>query len=174
MKKILTLLSCALFFSACQTNVVQEVEMTSLDTAAFPYKVKDYGNWQMNSNQSNVTLAMNTVKAFCALDTNALKPMLGDSIHLTIDAYEFKGTNSQFLAMAKEEMNKYKSIQVKMQDVESVMSKDKKTEYVSLWYKQYNEMKDGTRDSVNLFNDFKIKNGKVIEWSEYVQRFMKK
>ncbi len=173
MKKILPLLAVALLM-ACQNKDATESQKTLLDTTTFPYQIKNYGQWQMNLDQKNVTVAMNAVKAFASLDTAALKPLLGDSVHLTIDGYEFKGTKSQFLQVAQEEMSKYKRIRIEMMDMESVMSRDKKTEYVSLWYKQFNETKDGKMDSIKLFNDFKIKNGKVLEWEEYAQHYMQK
>ena len=58
-----------------------------------------------------------------------------------------------------------------MQDWVSVISKDKEHEWVTLWYKQINTMKDGTVDSLSVIDDLKIKNGKVVILDEKVQKF---
>jgi hypothetical protein len=137
-------------------------------------RIKDAETWEMNTDSKNLLVAMNAVKAFENRDTAALKAFIGDSINLVVDGYEFKGLKADFIKSAQEEMNKYKSITIKMEDAESVINKDKSKQWVSLWYKQYWEDKDGKKDSVNYFNDIKIKDGKVVIWSEYVQHAMKK
>ena len=54
-----------------------------------------------------------------------------------------------------------------MQDWESVISKDKNEEYVTIWYRQYGENEDGKKDSIDVINDLKMKNGKIIGLDEY-------
>lgn len=174
MKKLSLLFSIALLFAACQNKDVVTTDSAKADTTKYPYTPKKIQGWEMNRDSKNTVVAMSALKAFQNLDTMALKPFLGDSIHLTIDGYEFKGTNTQFLKEARHEMDRFKSIQIELQDMESVINKDKTDEYVSLWYKQISSFKDGKADTVNLFNDFKLKGGKIIEWSEYVQHPMKK
>lgn len=174
MKKLSFLFLVALSFAACQNKETMATGGSSSDTTKYPYTIKDPEEWEMNSDPKNLLLAMNTVKAFENLDTTALKPLIGDSIHLIVDSYEFKGLKGDFLKTAQMEMDKYKSITITLQDRESVISKSKKEEWVSLWYKQVSEMKDGKKDTLNFFNDLRIKDGKVIIWSEYVQHPMKK
>ncbi|TCD00661.1 hypothetical protein EZ449_20055 [Pedobacter frigidisoli] len=174
MKKISSLFVIALFFAACQNKEAKTTDSATADTTKYPYTPKKNRNWEMNADSKNMVVAMSALKAFANLDTTSLKPLLGDSLQLNVDGYEFKGTSSQFLKEAKHEMDKFKSIKIMLEDMESVISKDKTEEYVSLWYTQASEMKDGKTDTVNFFNDFKLKNGKVVHWSEYVQHPMKK
>ena len=174
MKKLSMLFFATALLAACQNKETTATAGSSADTTKYPYTIKDPKEWEMNTDPANLLLAMNTVKAFENLDTAALKPFLGDSINLVVDAYEFKGLKADFIKTAQMEMDKYKSLTITLQDRESVISKDKTEEWVSLWYKQVSETKDGKKDSVNFFNDFRIKNGKVIIWSEYVQHPMAK
>ncbi|RZK58436.1 MAG: hypothetical protein EOO91_08280 [Pedobacter sp.] len=174
MKKLAFLFLVALCFAACQNKETTATAGSSSDTTKYPYTIKDPEEWEMNSDPKNLLVAMNTVKAFENSDTAALKPLIGDSIHLIVDSYEFKGLKADFLKTAQMEMDKYKSISITLQDRESVISKSKKEEWVSLWYKQVSEMKDGKKDTVNFFNDLRLKEGKVIIWSEYVQHPMQK
>lgn len=173
MKKLSTLFLCALLFASCQNKDVTTTDVKT-DTTHYPYVIKDAENWEMNSDSRNLLIAMGAIKAFENRDTAALKSFIGDSINLVVDGYEFKGVRADFIKVAQEEMDKYKSITIKMEDAESVSNKDKSKQWVSLWYKQYWEDKTGKKDSVNLFNDLKIKDGKVVIWSEYAQHAMKK
>jgi hypothetical protein len=58
-----------------------------------------------------------------------------------------------------------------MQDYVSVISEDKKDEWVTLWYKQTWKDEKGKVDSMYCADDCKIKNGKMIKLDEKVQHF---
>ena len=60
---------------------------------------------------------------------------------------------------------------VKMGDWESVISKDKKTEYVTMWYREIWTDKKGKTDSLAVIDDCKIVNGKIVELDEKIQHF---
>ncbi|HEY1017354.1 MAG TPA: hypothetical protein VGE25_00045, partial [Sediminibacterium sp.] len=60
---------------------------------------------------------------------------------------------------------------IKMEDFESVISKDKKDEYVTLWYKQIMTDNMGKTDSLAMINDFKIVNGKIVALSEAMRHY---
>ncbi len=173
-KKLVPLFAVALLLAACQSKEAKTTDLVATDTTKYPYTPKKVHSWQMNPEPQNMVAAMSALKGFAALDTAAVKPFLGDSIWLMVDNYSFKGTRSQFLGEAQHEIDRFKHIQVDMEDMESVISKDKSEEWVSLWYKQISTMKDGKTDTVNCFNDFKMKDGKVVGWSEYVQHPMKR
>ena len=57
-----------------------------------------------------------------------------------------------------------------MGDWESVISKDGKTEYVTMWYKQITTDKMGKTDSIAVVDDCRIMNGKIVELDEKIQR----
>ena len=63
------------------------------------------------------------------------------------------------------------SLKVDMHDFESVISKDKKEEYVTLWYTEINTDKKGKMDSVAIINDLKISNGKIVSLDEAIRHF---
>ncbi|MEO6905894.1 MAG: hypothetical protein ABI148_06005, partial [Ginsengibacter sp.] len=63
-----------------------------------------------------------------------------------------------------------KNWKIKMQDWESVISNDKKDEYVTLWYRQYSENMKGVKDSTDIINDLKMKDGKIIGLDEYTRK----
>ncbi|SER19239.1 hypothetical protein [Pedobacter rhizosphaerae] len=174
MKKISIAIAGILLFAACQPKETSSTSNEVTDTTQYAYTLKKDHHWEMNSDHKNLQTALKAIKAFASLDTSALKPLIGDSIELTVDYYQFKGTGSQFMKEAQSHIDKFKSIEINMTDWESVISKDKTEEWVSLWYNQVSNMKDGKTDTISYFNDFKLKNGKIVAWSEYAQHPMKK
>lgn len=66
--------------------------------------------------------------------------------------------------------NGYKTARIVMRDWESVISKDKSEEWVTLWYTEHWETKAGVKDSAAFVNDMRLKNGKIISLNEYTRR----
>ena len=163
-----------MLFAACQSKDGTSSNSTMTDTTKYAYTLKKSYDWKMNLDPNNLQVALNALKAFENLDTTTLQKFVADSIWLHVDGYKFKGTKNQFIKEAQHEMDKYKSIKINMDDMESVISKDKTEEWVSLWYDQISTLKDGKIDTMSVYNDIKIKNNKVAVWSEYVQHPMKK
>jgi hypothetical protein len=58
-----------------------------------------------------------------------------------------------------------------MEDWESVVSKDKSMEYVSLWYKQYFTDANGKADSIECMDDLRMKNGKIAMINEKIRHY---
>lgn len=174
MKTRSILFSAIFLFASCQNKEAKTTDSASADTTKYPYTIKKIQKWEMNSDSKNLTTAMNFIKTFENLDTASMGKVLADSVWITLDGYKFKGTKPEFLKQVQGEFTKMSSFKIEMQDAESVINKDKTEEWVSLWYSQVSTSKDGKTDTVNLFNDIKMKNGKVLGLSEYIQHPMKK
>lgn len=50
-------------------------------------------------------------------------------------------------------------------------SKDKKDEWVTLWYTEIVTDKTGKTDSLAMVNDIKVSKGKIVELNESVRHF---
>lgn len=61
-----------------------------------------------------------------------------------------------------------------MMDWEPVISEDKKEEWVTIWYRQIQTDQKGVTDSMNVINDAKFKNGKIVVLNEYIQHIAAK
>ncbi|HEV8273418.1 MAG TPA: hypothetical protein VGQ04_19020, partial [Chitinophagaceae bacterium] len=57
---------------------------------------------------------------------------------------------------------------------ETVISKDKKNEWVSLWYKEKWTDSQGKSDSIFHMDDVKIVNGKIAQIDQKSRKYMKK
>ncbi|GGI26428.1 hypothetical protein [Pedobacter mendelii] len=174
MKKLSILFSLIVLFAACQNKEVKTTDSATSDTTKYPYAVKKVQNWAMNPDSKNLITAMTLIKTFENLDTSSMGKVLADSVWFDLDGYQFKGTKAEFLKQIQSEFNKMSGFKIQMEDAESVINKDKSEEWVSLWYSQISTTKTGKADTVNLFNDIKLKGGKVSGLSEYIQHPMKK
>jgi len=95
----------------------------------------------------------------------------GDSIDVRMDGFHQKFSNDSLAKFFTAERAKYSSMKINMGDWESVISKDGKTEYVTMWYKQIWTDKAGKTDSLAVIDDCKMVNGKIAELDEKIQRY---
>ena len=139
--------------------------------APLPYPLqKPYKDWQIGSHQ-NVVNAMAGLKAFADKDFAALEAVIGDSMEVTFDLMNEKMNKDSAMKMFTKMRGTYGDIKVIMYDYVPVISADKNDEWVTMWYKQIWQDSKGKWDSANIVDDCKMKNGKMIQLDEKMQRF---
>ena len=137
----------------------------------YPYTLEQpYKNWQPGNQQHAVTV-MKGLKAYENGDVDGCMVAFGDSIDLKSDGFRNKFSNDSLRKFFTKARNNMKSLKVKMGDWESVISEDKKDEYVTLWYKEITVDKKGKTDSLSVVEDFKMVNGKIVELDSKLQHF---
>ncbi len=176
MKQIFLVASLAFALAACnsETKDAGTTEKPADASGAkieYPYTpAMPYRGWKIGSEQ-NTVVAMNALKGWADKDYAKLEANIGDSLDMTMDGFKAKMSKDSAMNFMKTEREKYTDVTITMYDWESVISADKKHEYVTLWYKQvWTDMK-GVKDSLSVVDDCKIENGKMIELDEKIQRF---
>ncbi|HSN10144.1 MAG TPA: hypothetical protein VLS85_13985 [Hanamia sp.] len=177
MKKIFVIFLGAIAFAACNSKSSTATEATTDSTATtsptekidYPYTIDHPDNWNIGSS-SNTLTALTALKAFEDGNVEKSVSQFGDSVHLQFDALDTTLSNDGLKAMFTSLRNGYKSINVKMSDWESVVSKDGKEEWVTMWYKQIWEDNKGKKDSAAYIDDIRLKNGKIIRLDEYTRK----
>jgi hypothetical protein len=167
----LLLLSFAAFTSACNNN--PRTTTTETTKADLPYTKNSKFNWAFNQDQKNEAIVLNVFKAMEQLDHESIGKYTADSIVSNIDGVKFKGTRAQIMQLNKDFFATLKTLKVVPTDWRSVVNEDKTEEWVSVWFTQHWEDNKGQKDSINVFNDIKLKNGKINVWNEYLQHFPK-
>ncbi|MBA2561807.1 MAG: hypothetical protein H0V14_02635 [Chitinophagaceae bacterium] len=150
-----------------------DAETTSapIDKMDYPYTLdQPYKDWQPG-NQIHAVNVMKGLKAYENGDINACVASFGDSVELKFDGYRAKLSNDSLKKMLTKSRGELSAIKVKMGDWESVISKDKKDEYVTLWYKEIQTDKKGKTDSLSIVDDLKIVNGKIVELDQKIQHY---
>ena len=137
----------------------------------YPYTLeKGYRDWQPGDQKHAVTV-MTSLKAFENGNIPACIATFGDSVDLYFDNYREKLSKDSLTKFFTKLRAESASIKIHMQDWESVIAKDKKDEWVTLWYKQVWTDKKGKTDSLAIIDDAKIENGKIVVLDEKIQRY---
>lgn len=164
---------------ACSCNNVETVSKdamkdstsTATKTTAinYPYTIDHPDNWEAGST-ANLLTALTALKAWEQGKMDESLKYFGDSIRVQFDALDKTMSNDSLKAMFTQGWNRYKTVKVKMEDWESVISKDKSEEWVTVWYKEIWETKQGVKDSSSFINDLQLKGGKIIRLSEHSRK----
>jgi hypothetical protein len=137
----------------------------------YPYTLPNpYKNWQ-TGNQKNAVTVLKFIKAWETKNLDECLSYFGDTVDLSLDYFHKVLPHDSLANLLKGSWEDYASMTITMQDWESVISEDKKDEWVTLWYKQKWVDKKGKADSTNMVNDAKIVNGKIVVFDEKVQHY---
>ena len=180
MKKLLFFVCTALFAAGCndksgttdaKSSDTTKVAETKMEKMNYPYTLdRPYQDWQPGDQKHAVT-AMNSLKGFENGDIAACMAGFGDSVNIKFDGFRQKFSHDSLATFFTGARAQYASMKIEMGDWESVISKDGKEEWVTMWYKQVTTDKKGKIDSMNCVDDAKIVNGKIVELDGKVQHF---
>ncbi|MEO6681783.1 MAG: hypothetical protein ABIN48_03070 [Ginsengibacter sp.] len=144
------------------SNTVNQQEMN------YPYTIRHPDYWEIGS-QQNTMNALSALKAWENKNFDETMKYFADSVKISFDGIDKTLSNDSLKAMFMPDST-MKNWSVKMQDWVSVISKDKMEEYVTLWYREYWESAKGSKDSVDIINDLKMKDGKIIALDQYSRK----
>ncbi len=171
MKRNYLLLIIPMLITACQPKAKTETAAAATSAPVYPYKIKNPDNWIIDTSHANTMVALNAVKSYETMDTALMKKCFADSIIFNYDKGVFKGTNAQFIKMAVAMSATMKGDKIDMKDWEAVTGKDKKEEWVTIWYTQHWTNPKGVTDSVEYIDDMLFKGGKIAKMDEYARHF---
>lgn len=179
MKKTILIASVVIFAAACNSGGEADKKGTDSSGNAgrnstelvYPYKLdKGYRDWQPGDQKHAVTV-MNSLKGFENGDLAACMAGFGDSVDIYFDNYREKMSHDSLSRFFAGQRAMYKSMRIDMQDWESVIAKDGKDEWVTLWYKELWTDQKGVTDSLAVIDDAKIVNGKIVLLDEKIQHY---
>jgi hypothetical protein len=179
MKRFFFFVCTAFAMAACNdntTSATKPAETPGTATAAaekleYPYTLdRPYQNWQPGDQKHAVTV-MKSLKGFETGDMAACIAGFGDSVELRFDNYQAKLSHDSLMKQFTAQRAGYAGLVIKMSDWESVISSDKKEEWVTMWYKQIETYKNGKTDSLAVVDDAKIVNGKIVLLDEKIQHY---
>lgn len=174
MKKLMLVFLCGMALS-CNNAAKEDKKETATaatETTApdYPYKIKQPDNWEIGSS-ANTMNALTALKKWEEGKMDESITYFGDSIKMQFDGLEKKMAKDSAKTMLAGAFAAYKNVKVVMHDWESVISKDKKEEWVTVWYTQSWDTPKSGRDSVAIINDMEFKNGKIVTLAEYTRKF---
>jgi len=179
--KQLLFISCIALLASCNNTATTDTKNDSTGTATtttekkampeMPYTLdKPYNNWQPGDQQHAHTV-LTALKNYENGDIAACVKGFGDSVEVVMDGFSGKFSNDSLKTFFTAGRSQNTSMNIKMQDWESVISEDKKEEWVTIWYKEKWMDKKGKADSISVIDDCKIVNGKIAVLSQAVQHY---
>lgn len=169
MRKIVSI--CLLLAAAVSCNQAEKPAETNAAKPNYAYSIDKPDNWDMVADPKNTEIAMNALKAFEDNKIDECVSYFADSVRWRFDYVDAKLGKDSLKAFMTEGRKSFASLKVNMHDFESVVSKDKKENYVTMWYTQVFTDAAGKVDSTAIINDIKIENGKIVELSEASRHF---
>jgi hypothetical protein len=175
MKKLLFIGGLAIMAIGCNSNTESKKDdsmamSSSSEKIDYAYLPMDHqpDNWD-RGDQKNVALVLNSLKAWADGNIGESVKNFADTVEIALDYVDQKVSKDTLLAWFKHDY----AVQIKMGDYEAVTSKDKKENWVSLWYTEIDTDKSGKVDSVYHMDDLKIDNGKIVELDQKSRKFPK-
>ncbi|MEN9299453.1 MAG: hypothetical protein RLZZ429_1766 [Bacteroidota bacterium] len=167
MRKLFTVALMATIIFSCK-NAEEKKEVTA--DVTYPYSLEKPDNWDIGSKE-NTLLVMNALKAFEENKVEDCLSYFADTVKWRADYMDQTLSKDSLRTAMTNLRNSLQAIQVKMGDFESVISKDKKDEWVTLWYTEIVTDKTGKTDSLAMVNDIKVSKGKIVELNESIRHF---
>jgi malate synthase len=175
MKKFLFISGLALMAIGCTNNTESKkddsmVMASSSEKIDYAYLPREHqpDNWD-RGDQKNVALVLNSLKAWADGNIAESVKNFADTVVVQWDGFDGKVSKDTLLQWFRHDY----TVQIKMDDYETVTSKDKKDNWVSLWYTEIHTDKSGKVDSVFNMDDLKIDNGKIVLLDQKTRRFPK-
>lgn len=151
------------------SNADSGAKSSSGSNMNYPYKIDKPDNWEIGS-PNNTMIALSSLKAWEEGKMDESAKYFADTVGVYFDGPDMKLTNDSLKKLFQSSWDQYKTVKVNMRDWESVISKDKSEEWVTIWYVQNWETKKGVVDSASIINDIMIKNGKIKRLYEYTRK----
>ena len=176
MKKMLIIACATLFAIGCNNKAETTESKAAPDATAekidYAYLPANHppDNWD-RGDQKNVAFVLKSLKAFESGNVDEALAAFADTVHWSADYFDQKVSKDSLRAMFNDFWKNMASLKIVMSDYEAVTSKDKKEEWVTLWYKQIMTDKAGKVDSAAMVNDLKIENGKITELDEKSRKY---
>jgi len=153
----------------------EEPKTEPAENLTYAYSLKDRpnDNWD-RGDQKNVVMVLNALKAFENNKIDEAVSYFADSVQFSADGINSKFSRDSMKVMLQNARGSLKSFEIQMEDYETVISKDKKSEWVSLWYKEKWTDSKGVTDSIFYMDDVRVSNGKITAIDEKGRKFPKR
>ena len=174
MKKVLFVSGLAMLAISCNNKTESKTDDSNMASSSekidYAYLPRNHqpDNWD-RGDQKNVALVLNSLKAWADGNIDESVKNFADTVTLQWDGFDSKVSKDTLRQWFKHDY----SVQIKMDDYETVTSKDKKDNWVSLWYTEIHTDKTGKVDSVFNMDDLKIDNGKIVLLDQKTRKFPK-
>ncbi|MCW3114665.1 MAG: hypothetical protein JWR18_3061 [Segetibacter sp.] len=170
MKTIFFFFALIVVVSCKNNSETSSANNSATNTAPYAYTIAHPDQWEWGD-KNNIRIALDGLKAYERGNISAAFKDYADTVLIQMDGFERRLSKDSLLSLFLRERSGIRRLGIEMNDFVSLRSKDGKSEYVSLWYKQLWEDQTGKIDSIECMDDLAFRNGKIILWNEKVRRY---
>lgn len=171
MRKLLYLAAIAGLLTACNTK--QNTAGTPAnDTLKYAYKATYSSNITVPGNPVNAQKVLQVWKMFETANVQAMKPYFADTVkYNAANGMHFYGPADKLLAFAKKDIDDLDSMRFDIVMWQSAHINDKNEDWVNIWSRERTYPKKGGKaDTVLMQENWKVKNGKVVAFDQYLAK----
>jgi hypothetical protein len=144
------------------------------DTLPYPYKASYSSNFTVPSNPGNALKVLKVWKMFETADIQAMKPYYADTVtYEDASGMRFHGPTEKLLAYAKRDIAGLDSMRFDISAWQSAHCNDRNEDWVSIWSAERRYPKKGRPDTVLMQENWKVKDGLVVYFNQYVAKLPK-
>ncbi len=172
MKKVLFLLSGGFLVAACNHSTSPDTVVPAKDTLTYAYKATYSSDISVPGDPVNAQKVLQVWKMFETAKIQEMKPYFADSVKYD-DAHgmHFYGPTEKLLGYAKSDIDGLDSMRFDIIAWQSAHVNDKNEDWVNIWSRERRYPKNaGKADTVLMQENWKIKNGKVVSFDQYLAK----
>jgi hypothetical protein len=175
MKKIASLWLLAIVLVSCNSKDGQIATKPAKDTLTYAYKATYSSDITVPGDPANAQKVLRIWKMFETANIQAMKPYFADSVKYDdASGMHFYGPTDKLLAYAKSDIDGLDSMRFDIVTWQSAHVNDKNEDWVNIWSRERRYPKNkGKADTVLMQENWKVKNGKVVAFDQYLAKLHK-
>jgi hypothetical protein len=172
MKKSMFLVVLITGILGCRFKTDFDIAKPTKDTLKYEYKATYSSNITVPGNPVNAQKVLQVWKMFETAQINEMKPYFADSVKYDdASGMHFYGPTEKLLAYAKKDIDGLDSMRFDIVMWQSAHVNDKNEDWVNIWSRERRYPKNhGKADTVLMQENWKVKNGKVTGFDQYLAK----
>jgi hypothetical protein len=169
---VFLLLAVATLFSSCDTSPAKTVAPSSKDTLTYAYHAIYSSDITVPGDPVIAQKVLTVWKYFETAQIHTMKPYFADTVRYD-DAHgmHFYGPTDTLLAYAKGDIGGLDSMRFDILMWQSAHINDRNEDMVNIWSRERRYPKNhGKADTVLMQENWKVKNGKVYAFDQYLAK----
>ncbi|HET6256176.1 MAG TPA: hypothetical protein VFE32_19015 [Puia sp.] len=166
------LLVLGLLFYACNDSTAKTADPAQKDTLTYAYHALYSSDITVPGDPAIAQKVLVVWKLFETAEIRAMRPYFADSVHYD-DAHgmHFYGPTDSLLAYAKSDIDGLDSMRFDILMWQSAHINDRNEDMVNIWSRERRYPKaHGKADTVLMQENWKVKNGKVAGFDQYLAK----
>ncbi len=164
---ILFFLGC----SNCDKPAEKTAEITATNGISYPYKATYSSDMSMSGNPENLRKVLTVWKMFETNRFDSMKKYYADTvIYESAGGHRFHGSSAALLAYAKQDVDGLDSMRFDISMWQNIHVNDRNEDWVFIWAAERRYSKDGTADTSLMHEQWKLKDGKIVYFNQYLSK----